>query len=41
MVVEPKANMFIPSVPDILMFSDQASSVSLLLFRLYFCKDHK
>ena len=40
LVVEPKANMFIPSVPGISMFSDQAPNFSLLL-RLWFCKGHK
>ena len=33
LVVEPKENMFIPSVPGISMFSDQAQNFSLLLLR--------
>ena len=41
LVVEPKANMFIPIVPGISMFSDQAQNLSLLLLRLSFCKGHK
>ena len=41
LVMEPKANMFIPSVPGISMFSDQAPKFSLLLLRLCFCKDHR
>ena len=38
LVVEPKANMFIPGIS---MFSDQAPNFSLLLLRLCFCKGHK
>ena len=41
LVVEPKANMFIPAIPGISMFSDQAPNFSLLLLRLCFCKGHK
>ena len=41
LVVEPKANMFILSVPGISVFSDQAPNFSLLLLRLCFCKGHK
>ena len=35
LVVEPKANMIIPSVPGISMFSNKAPNFSLLLLRLF------
>ena len=41
LVVDPKANMFIPAVPGISMFGDQAPNFSLLLLRLCFCKGQK
>ena len=41
LVVEPEENMFIPAIPGISMFSDQAPNFLLLLLRLCFCKGHK